>query len=257
MFLFLHLLIQGRYTFFGTDYDLKMNEDTTYHNALHGLMAGKQLSVSARNITYSSASLVLSLDYDGSVTGYPFQMKLLITYTLSDKGFSIAINITNSMPGTPLPLYVGWHPYFACTAYKAVVTLDPCTKWNHVTMDTNFNPTGATQLNSTFDGSSPIGGTLNTPTFYDDEFKATEPAGVCHDLKTKLYDPDSDQTVVLWQAANFRYVHVFTGSMSKIGENAVAMEPMSAMADAYNNHDHLSTLSGGETWVGEFGVYVE
>ena len=45
--------------------------------------------------------------------------------------------------------------------------------------------------------------------------------------------------------------------MSRFGENAVAIEPMSGMADAYNNHDHLSTLSGEENWTGEFGVYVE
>ena len=63
--------------------------------------------------------------------------------------------------------------------------------------------------------------------------------------------------VVLWQDSNFRFVHVFTGSNSIFHENAVAIEPMSAMADAYNNHDHLTTLSAGETWGGSFGVYVE
>lgn len=220
-------------------------------------MAHKTLTVRSSEITYTQAALTLSLDYNGDEEGYPFQMEVFVTYTLSKDGFSISLNVTNKMPGSPLPLYVGWHPYFACTAYKAVVTLDPCTEWNHVTMDTNFDPTGATQLNRTFDGSRPIGGTLTMPTFYDDEFKAREPAGVCHGLKTKLHDADTGQTVVLWQGANFRFVHIFTGSMSRIGENAVAMEPMSAMADAYNNHDHLSTLSGGETWTGEFGIYVE
>ena len=80
---------------------------------------------------------------------------------------------------------------------------------------------------------------------------------MCHDIKTRLYDPDTGQTVVLWQAPNFRFNHIFTGSMSRFGENAVAIEPMSGMADAYNNHDHLSTLSGEENWMGEFGVYVE
>lgn len=250
--------MQGQYTFFGQQYSLKVNENGTYQNALHGLLANKQLKVDGTEITQSSASLLLSFYYDGtSEPGYPFRMNVIISYTLSEKGFMIALTIANAMPNTPLPLYVGWHPYFACTAYKAIVTLDPCTEWNHVVMDSNFDPTGVTQVNSTFDGSRPIGGTLTMPTFYDDEFKATLPPSVCHDLKTRLYDPDTQQTVVLWQAANFRFVHIFTGSMSRIGENAIAIEPMSAMADAYNNHDHLSTLSGGEMWTGEFGVYVE
>ena len=220
-------------------------------------MANRTLTVKGSEIQDNFASLILSLDYAGTYPGYPFAMQIDITYTLSNKGFSIALSITNMMPSSPLPLYVGWHPYFACTAYTAIVTLDPCTKWNHVAMDSNFNPTGATQLNSTFNGSSPIGGSSYIPTFYDDEFKATESAGECHDIKTRLYDQDSGQTVVLWQAPNFRFVHIFTGSMSRFGENAIAIEPMSGMADAYNNHDHLSTLSGEENWTGEFGVYVE
>lgn len=249
--------MQGQYGFFGQKYTLNINENGTYVNAMHGLLANKKLTVVRTDITETSATLVLSMDYTGFDQGYPFTMSLLIAYTLSYQGFSVTLSVTNTMLNSPLPFYVGWHPYFACTAYKAVVTLDPCSKWNHVAMDSNFNPTGVTELNTTFDGSSPIGGTLNTPTFYDDEFKAREPPGVCHSLETKLYDPDTAQTVVLWQAPNFRFVHVFTGSMSKFGENAVAIEPMSAMADAYNNHDHLSTISGGETWTGEFGVFVE
>lgn len=243
--------------FFGQQYNLPVNENDTHVNALHGLLANKTLSVVGSEITYSSATLTLSLDFTGTDQGYPFLMELLVAYTLSHEGFTISLTITNKMQNSPLPLYVGWHPYFACTAYKAIVTLDPCTKWNHVTMDSNFDPTGATELNSTFDGSSPIGGSSYLPTFYDDEFKATEPAGVCHNIKTRLYDPDTGQTVVLWQGANFRFNHIYTGSMSRFGENAVAIEPMSAMADAYNNHDHLSTVSASEKWTGEFGVYVE
>ncbi len=51
-------------------------------------------------------------------------------------------------------------------------------------------------------------------------------------------------------------MHIFTGSSSLFQENAVAIEPMGGMADAYNNHDHLSVISGGEIWKGEIGVHV-
>ena len=53
------------------------------------------------------------------------------------------------------------------------------------------------------------------------------------------------------------FVLVFTGSNSIFNANAVAIEPMSAMADAYDNHDHLTTLSVGEAWGGSFGVHIE
>ena len=44
--------------------------------------------------------------------------------------------------------------------------------------------------------------------------------------------------------------------MSRFREDAVAIETMSAMADGYNSHDHISTVvSANETWTGEYGVF--
>ena len=202
------------------------------------------------------AVLVLTRDF-ANEEGYPFAWHYEITYTLSEQGFDISIEIENIMKNQPLPVYIGWHPYFACTAYTSVVTFDPCTGWNHVGLNSNMNPTGITTPGAPFDGSTPIGGTVDNPTAYDDEYKATEPASMCGQIKTKLYDPDTEKTVVLYQSENMRFVHVFTGSTSMFGEGSVAIEPMSGMADGYNNHDSLSILSGGETWEGSFGVYLE
>jgi len=53
---------------------------------------------------------------------------------------------------------------------------------------------------------------------------------------------------------HYRWFHVFTGARSLWGEPAVAMEPMSAMADAYNNHDGLSVLIPGQTFEGTFSI---
>lgn len=238
-----------------------MNENTTNPtrvNALHGLMANTTLMVNKTEATVDYATLVLSHTIDeGMYKGYPFRVNMLITYNLTKEGFSISFQISNAIQHLPLPLYVGWHPYFACTAYTAVVTFDQCTGWNHVELNANSDPTGITDLYSGFNGSEPIGGNKTNPTFYDDEFKPTKGGDECSIIETKLYDTETDQTVVLWQDRSFRFVHVFTGSSSLFQEDAVAIEPMSAMADAYNNHDHLTTLSAGETWMGSFGVYVE
>ena len=252
---------QGKYTFFNGTYQLNVNENNTNPplvNALHGMMANTTLKVYAMQVTDIYALLTLSHDITNiTEKGYPFQANILIHYKLSIDGFNISFQILNTMQRSPLPLYVGWHPYFACTTYKAVLTFDQCTGWNHVELNANMDPTGITDLYSGFNGSEPIGGNATNPTSYDDEFKPTKGPDACPALKTKLYDTETDQTVVLWQDSNFRFVHVFTGSNSIFNENAVAIEPMSAMADAYNNHDHLTTLSAGETWGGSFGVYVE
>lgn len=190
--------------------------------------------------------------------GYPFSVMIDITYILNKDGFSITVSANNvNGDGSPLPFYVGWHPYFKCTAYSSTVTLDPCLKWNHVQMNYNKDPTGKTEATSMFDGSKPIGGSAGKPTLYDDEFKPRRGSMTCPVLKTTLFDKTTNQAVVLWQDDQFRFVQVFTGFTSETQEEAIAIEPMSAMADAYNNHDHLTVLSDGETWTGTFGVYVE
>lgn len=193
--------------------------------------------------------------------GYPFSLAIDIKYTLEVKGFSISVNVANiNGDGKPLPFYMGWHPYFRSTTYKSFVTLDQCTKWAHVQLNDNLDPTGITVGDvGIFDGSQPIGGTENDPTFYDDEYKALTGPLTCGlgTQNVKLYDPPTNQTIVLWYDDAFHYIHIFTGSMSALNEDSVAIEPMSGMADAYNNHDGLTIISDGETWTGNFGVYIE
>lgn len=219
---------------------------------MHGMLAGKVLTVDRAVTSQTNAMLTLSYDFEDEEDGYPFDWLFMITYTLSSEGFDISIMIQNTMPTSPLPLYIGWHPYFLCTTHKAIITFDKCTEWNHVEMNENMNPTGTTAKGTPFDGKTPIGGTPSTPTAYDDEYKAIKPPSMCGQIKTKLYDPDTDKTVVLYQSENMRFLQVFTGVVG-----TVAIEPMSGMADAFNNHDHLSILSGAEVWEASFGVYLE
>ncbi len=220
---------------------------------MHGLLAGKKLNLNSATFDDKSAILILSYSFKNEEEGYPFYWNYKITYTLSKQGLDISIVVQNAMQNDPLPLYIGWHPYFISDSVdKAVITFDKCTGWNHVELNSNINPTGITAPGAPFNGTTPIGGTPSTPTHYDDEYKATSPPSMCGVIETKLFDPDSMKTVVLYQSENMRFIQVFTGL-----SGAIAIEPMSGMADAFNNHDHLSVLSGGETWEASFGVYLE
>ena len=220
-------------------------------------MPGRRLSVTGTQLADTFATLQLSYHFDKPVPGYPFTFDVSVNYTLSDTGFSMLFFIINVMKSTPMPFYMGWHPYFACTTYKAFITLDRCTAWNHVELNANADPTGITLPYHGLNGSRPIGGNETNPTFYDDEFKPMNPENRgCEVIETQLYDEPTNQTVVLWQDASFKMVHVFTASEALFHQEAIAVEPMSGMADAYNNHDHLTVLSGGETWSGRVGVSV-
>jgi aldose 1-epimerase len=220
-------------------------------------MKGKKLIVHDMQQDETHGSFIATTHINNE-NGYPYSLKIDVTYQLSMEGFHISVNATNTNGGgKPLPFFMGWHPYFKCTAYKSVVTFDNCTGWTHVEMNANLDPTGITATNiSIFDGSGPIGGSQTNPTYYDNEYKALTGPISCHKSfqQVRLYDPPTDQTMVLWYNHAFRYVHVYTGLPSA---DAVAIEPMSGMADAYNNHDGLTVISDGETWSGQFGVYVE
>ena len=253
---------QGTYTFYNETYRLPLNEDSTDPprlNALHGLLAGKKLKVVNQSADEFQANLHLFYEFDDEVRGYPFAWSFEVVYTLSSSlGLGIDFTVTNLEKNLPIPFYIGWHPYFACTAYSTVVTFDPSLKWTYVDMNSNMIPTGITTPDVVpFDGSSAIGGTASAPTFFDTEYKSITPPAYNSFIVSKIHDVASGKMVSLSQSPNMRFVHVFTGSTAGFGEGAVAVEPMSAMADAYNNHDHLSVLSGGEVWKASIRVALE
>ena len=68
----LYYCVQGKYEFFNASYQLPLNENTTdppRHNALHGLMYGRRLTVTGSDITDSHATLQLSHHFDKPLPG--------------------------------------------------------------------------------------------------------------------------------------------------------------------------------------------
>lgn len=282
-------IANGTYTFprgaAGKTHYLPLNEVTPPHppytgrmDALHGFLCNVTLDVVGSFTSADEATLVLAHRFNGSEPGYPFEVNVTINYTLTvSQGFRITIQATNTMAMDALPFYVGWHPYFNVEDVSAsFLVLDNCSKtWNHVTMPAGapqygtLIPTGTTTPETRFSGAKAIGGNATNPTYLDDEFKATASpfasgAGLpgslspdvaeCAIMRHRIIDPVRSDAMVLFADPQFRLFHVFTGSRSLWGDSAIAFEPMSAMADGYNNGDHLSILSAGETAVYSFGI---
>jgi aldose 1-epimerase len=107
----------GIYSFEGENYALKMNE-TQSDNALHGFVHRQPFSVVSQEATDTHAQLVLRYDYTGDTFGYPFPFALTITYQLVqanrlEYGSSSATDFTAQNTGlTRAPAAFGWHPYF-------------------------------------------------------------------------------------------------------------------------------------------------
>ena len=66
------------------------------------------MQVIATHASDTSALVSLRYDFDGSDKGYPFLLRVDITYTLDTEGFSFVVTATNrNADGWPLPFYNG------------------------------------------------------------------------------------------------------------------------------------------------------
>jgi len=169
--------------------------------------------------------------------------------------------VENVMASQPLPFSHAWHSYFAVSDMStAAVVFDRCSRWNHLRVgndspiEGDLIPTGFTEPWTRFDG-TPLGGTRDRPTYYDDEFKATAAPAECPVLHTRIRD--GPVTTVLWQDATFRFLQVYTGTRAVLGEDAIALEAMSSAADSWNNMQGVHILQPDEVLSGSFGVYLE
>eukprot|EP01062_Namystynia_karyoxenos_P056133 TRINITY_DN47090_c0_g1_i1.p1 TRINITY_DN47090_c0_g1~~TRINITY_DN47090_c0_g1_i1.p1 ORF type:complete len:359 (+),score=79.86 TRINITY_DN47090_c0_g1_i1:70-1146(+) len=260
-------MANGSFTLNGKRYYMDRNEDRGKYGrcGLHGYLVRHAMTVESEAADDTMARAKLAYTF-GSDPGYPWALRVEIEYTLSQSGVSFAVTATNTEASQPLPFYNGWHPYFAMRDMsRSTVRLDPCTRWNHISMPNNSNidssliPTGLTTPFSGFDGSAPIGGTAASPTYWDDEFKATaDPAtDGCGTLRTTITDDVDRQTMVLWQDRSYRWFQVYSGTMFSQNKSAVAMEPMSGQADAWNSGQGMRLIQAGERWSGSFGVYMQ
>ena len=186
--------------------------------------------------------------------------------------------------GRSLPWTTSWHPYFKVSdVSQARLKFDSGWNrtagggpaWNHIVCgpgaprNGDLIPTGRSEPWGAFDGKHPIGGTPERPTYFDDEFFTTSPSPPplpCPEIPGQfLTNPkgidqsiiDGNESIILRAPGAhtpFRSWQLFTGAKEGWGWDAIAMEPMSALADAYNNGDGLRVLAAGESFEGTFGV---
>jgi len=250
----------GTYIFDGHTHYLEINEPDR-GNALHGLLYNKNMTILEDHATEDHAFLNLGYHFRGE-PGYPFHLDLNITYMLSAEGFHLRASARNVQENDrALPFYFGAHPYFLVNdVSKAEVIFDNCTRWSHIEMSPgaprqgDLIPTGRVEPAKHFNTRHPIGGTKNKPTYFDDEYVALSDSE-CPYITQHIHDTASGNSFRLTQDNKFGFAQIFTGSMEKWNISAIALEPQSAEADAFNNHHDLAVLSAGEEWEGSFRIH--
>ena len=230
----------GRYTFEGRDLQLGLT-DPSRGNASHGLARWAAWTVEEHTAT--SVSLVYRLM---AQSGYPWTLDLHVLYDLSADGLAVTQTATN-LSAEPAPYASGAHPYLRVGDGIEDLELQ-VPAHTRVLVDERQLPTGTEPVSGAYDFTSPrrIGDALLDDAFGDldhEDGRAT----------VTLVDPATDRGVALWVDERHHWLQVFTPPADG-ARPGLAVEPMTAPADAFRSGTDVVTLAPGGSAGDELSV---
>lgn len=229
----------GRWTHRGRQLQLEITEPEL-GNALHGLLYDSPYRLIER--TRSSIRLGAQIN---PRPGYPFRLDTEVTYALTAEGLAVNHRLHNT-GSDRTPVALGAHPFLAIGEVPTEQLTVTISAARHLDVDSRQIPVGSTVVAGT-DWDLRTGRTVSTLRL-DDTWTdlAMTGGGSTHVLAA----PDG-RAVSLWADAQFGYVHVFITREFPCGDRpitAVAIEPMTAPANALNSGAGLRWLPPGDSW---------
>jgi len=225
LFPFPNRVAQGKYSFNGEPFELEINEPE-FNNAIHGLVSDKQFSVGEVN----GQSISLRYEHDSS-HGFPFPFEFLITYSFSEKGLSLKFEVTN-LGTQSFPFGMGWHPYFELGNY------------DHCRVD--FSAEKKYVNNGKM---VPI----DAETYLEDGIHLAEAElDSAYKLRSGHIVLNSPHYQLRMDVPEDCYLQLYTPE----NRTTFAIEPMTCIADAFNNKVGLKELSQGKSYVFETSISI-
>ena len=235
----------GKWVLDGKLQQLDITEPAT-GNASHGLL---------RNTGYQRIDD--GGEVAGSVTlraeifpqhGYPFHLLHEVTYSLDDDGgLRVRQSLTN-VGESRAPFALGAHPFLrigSVPAEELELTVSGDTR---LTSNERLIPVGSEPVSGDFDFRA--GRTIGNRDLDSAYTGLTLDGG---EYRHRLAAPDG-RTVTLWGGPEFGYVHVFLTDKIPGRSRAVALEPMTAPANALNSGEGLRWLEPESTFAAEWGI---
>lgn len=228
LFPFPNRIEDGVYNFNNVDYVLTCNQ-TKEHNALHGLIYNQAFDVVERIQNKEKAEVKLDYVSDGSFEGFPFKFKVELTYELFGNEFLCQIKVANA-DAYAFPFALGWHPYFS-TSEKNKSSLQFKSKNQLINNHRNIPVEVKSRLEAV---------SLNFDQSFDDCFELASNEALFQTSQYQL-------TLKLDNTSN--YLQIYTPADASV----IAIEPMTAPANSFNNGLGLKILEAGashtETWM--------
>jgi aldose 1-epimerase len=235
----------GRWTHEGRNLQLDITEPDR-GNALHGLLRNTPYQLLER----TGCSVALGAQVFPQ-NGYPFHLDTRVCYTLTHTGLETTHTVHN-VGSTCAPVALGAHPFLTIGDVATDELVLTGSADHHIDVDARLNPIGVTPVQGTawdLRRGRPVR-TLDL----DDAWSGVRivDGGSTHSLRA----PDG-RTVSLWTDENFGYVQVFITRAFPCGDGhrtAVAIEPMTAPADAFNSGEGLRWIRPGESWSASWAI---
>lgn len=236
----------GRYSFGGQDLQLALTEPKR-HNASHGLARWATWQV----LEQSGDSVTLGVRIMAQ-SGYPWTLQLHVTYTVDQDGLRVTQRAEN-LAGTAAPYASGAHPYLSAGTGPVDGWELTCPAAVRALSDPDrLLPAGQEAVDGTphdFRSSRPIGDVQLNHAFTSLE---RDPDGTA---TTTLVDPATGTGVALWVDEHHRWLMLYTADdVPLTARRSLAVEPMTANADAFNSGDDLVTLAPGGSFEASWGI---
>ncbi|WP_246036913.1 aldose 1-epimerase family protein [Cellulomonas telluris] len=233
----------GVYGYRGKTYQLHLSEPPR-GVAIHGLVAH------ARFDALEQSAEAVTLRHDLVPTpGYPWPVRVEVTYRLTERGLDVTTVATN-LGEDVAPYGLGFHPWLS----PGPGTVDECTlqvdAQRHVTVDNRLLPTGSESVSGVFDlrEPKPLAGVV-----LDDAW--LEPIRDADGLSWIRLTGSDGRTVAMWADETLPAWQVCTGDgLEGIERGGVAAEPMTCIADAFRTCDLLVELEPGTAHEARWGV---
>ena len=232
----------GQWVLNGKKQQLDITE-VSRNNASHGLLRNTGYALLGRSEHSVSLEATIFPQH-----GYPFRARHRVDYELTEElGLHVRQTLANDS-AAPAPFVLGAHPYLRLgdtPVEELVLTVAADTR---LVADEKLIPRS----------SAPVGG--------DTDFRSGLPVSdLSVDVALTDLQFDSGRArhvlaaagggqVALWQDEACPYVHIFVSTVYPGRTRAVAVEPMTGPANAFNSGDGLRRLPPGESFSMEWGI---
>jgi aldose 1-epimerase len=207
------------------------------HGLLHASPYWKDVE---RHEAEAHAGVRATLDADdvpGLLDAFPFPHRLQLTYTLGDGTLRVETALTPAAE-LAVPIAFGWHPYFRPGAEPRSDWVLQLPQMEMLELDERLLPTGLSHPLEPLE--QPLRGTA-----YDDAFGGVEPG-------FELAIETSDRRI----AVSFDEGYAFAQVYAPLTQEVVALEPMTAPANALVSGQGLQYAQPGTTHRAVFTVHL-